>query len=345
MGANQPDPRPLPTALLIPGQGAQYPRMAVGLYGRFAAFSRRMDEAFELMGEQGPSVRAEWLAERPSASFDDVAVAQPLLYAVGYALGQLFIDQFGPPDALLGHSAGEFVSAALAGIFDFADGMRLVMERIPDLASTQPGGMLAVAASLSEVEPFLDEDLHLAAVNDLRQVLLSGTVDSLTRAATRLGAAGLTWSPVAARQAFHSPLVAGASVRAGRDWTTNVTLKPPLITLYSAYIAGPLTPETACDPSFWIEQPARTVFFAAALDRLLSDGDHLLVETGPGQTLSTLARRHPRVRSGRSEVLAMLPGRPRAADGEAERAALRSAAARVMAHRGSSTSRLSPSAP
>lgn len=294
--------RPLPIALLIPGQGAQHPRMAASLYGTADTFTRTMDEAFALMGPHGSHVREQWLAQRPPPEFDDVTVAQPLLYAVGCALGRTLVDRWGPPDALLGHSAGEMVAATLAGVFGFADGMRLMMERLPALAATEPGGMLAVAASVRDVEPLLGGDVHLAAVNAPRQLLLAGADEPLRRAMARLKADGRTVRRVPARQAFHSPLVAAASAEAGDRWT-GVALRPPSVRLYSAYDAAPLTAERACDPSFWIGQPARTVRFAEALDRLLDDGDHLLVETGPGQSLTMLARRHPRVVSGGSRVI------------------------------------------
>lgn len=322
--------RPLPIALLIPGQGAQHPRMAAALYGRVGTFTRTMDEAFELMGPRGAGVRSAWLAERPPPSFDDATVAQPLLYAVGYALGRTLVGRCGPPDALLGHSAGELVAATLAGVFGFADGMRLMTARMPGLAATEPGGMLAVAASADELAPRLGGGVHLAAVNGPRQVLLSGAAGPLADTAERLEADGLTCKPVPARQAFHSPLVAEASARAGEGWT-DVTLRPPEIPLYSAYTGRPLGPREACDPSFWIGQPARTVFFADALDRLLSDGDHLLVETGPGQGLTMLARRHPAVAAGRSRVIGLMPGRRR--DDDSEREAVRLASDRILAHR------------
>ncbi|MEU6752337.1 acyltransferase domain-containing protein [Spirillospora sp. NPDC046719] len=322
--------RPLPIALLIPGQGAQHPRMAASLYGTVETFTRTMDEAFALMGPRGPHVRAQWLAERPSPEFDDVTVAQPLLYAVGYALGRTLVDRCGSPDALLGHSAGEMVAGALAGVFDFADGMRLMMERLPALAATEPGGMLAVAASVRDVEPLLGDDVHLAAVNAPRQLLLAAAEEPLLRAMSRLKDSGVTVRRVPARQAFHSPLVAAASAEAGDRWT-GVELRPPAVRLYSAYDAAPLTAERACDPSFWIGQPARTVHFARALDRLLDDGDHLLVETGPGQSLTMLARRHPRVAAGRSQVIGMSPDR-RLGD-DAERDAVRSAAEQLLTRR------------
>ena len=80
-------PGPRPIALLFPGQGAQHVRMAAGLYGHVPTFTEVMDNAFELLGEQGERVRADWLSTGSPELFDDVTRAQPLLYAVDYALG------------------------------------------------------------------------------------------------------------------------------------------------------------------------------------------------------------------------------------------------------------------
>src|SRR5437764_1349770 len=98
-------------ALLFPGQGSQHPRMAAGLYGHDDVFTSVMDEAFELLGEAGPAVRADWLAGGRPELYDDVTRAQPLLYAVNYALGRVVLDWGVEPAAMLGHSVGEMVAA------------------------------------------------------------------------------------------------------------------------------------------------------------------------------------------------------------------------------------------
>jgi len=117
-----------PVALLFPGQGAQHPRMAAGLYGHYAAFTAVMDRAFGLLGDAGPELRADWLSDRPSARFDDATQAQPLLYAVNCALGQQVLSWGVEPAALLGHSVGEMTAATLAGVFGFTSGMTLMRE-------------------------------------------------------------------------------------------------------------------------------------------------------------------------------------------------------------------------
>ena len=101
-------------ALLIPGQGAQQPMMAAGLYGYSGVFTEVMDAAFGLLGSEGARIRADWLLPGAPEKLDDVTRAQPLLYAMGCALGRL-VESWGiEPAALLGHSVGEMVAATLA---------------------------------------------------------------------------------------------------------------------------------------------------------------------------------------------------------------------------------------
>src|SRR5262249_31781617 len=110
--------------LLFPGQGAQQAQMAAGLYGYSEAFTGGMGEGFSLLGAEGTQVRADWLLPGSVDGLDDVTRAQPLLYAVGCALGRL-VESWGvEPAALLGHSVGEMVAATLAGVFEFKDAMR-----------------------------------------------------------------------------------------------------------------------------------------------------------------------------------------------------------------------------
>jgi acyl transferase domain-containing protein len=320
--------RPRPIALLFPGQGAQHARMAAGLYGHAAVFTECMDTAFRHLGDAGATVREDWLSDGSPELFDDVTRAQPLLYAVDYALGRLVLSWGVEPGALLGHSVGEMAAATLAGVLDFTDGLRLMRDRIEIFADTPPGGMLAVAASASDVEPYLSGEVAVAAVNAPRQLLLAGAAGPLAEAERRLREDEFACRPARARQAFHSPVVADAVNRSAPAWE-RTTLRAPRRTLYSAYRKGVLSPGDARDPAFWARQPIDPVLFGPTLDRLLDDGDFLLVEAGPGQGLSTLARRHPAVSSGRSAVVPLLPARP--GDGADDRRAVREAVERITA--------------
>lgn len=292
--------------LLLPGQGSQHPRMAAGLYGHDETFTTVMDETFALFETDGPALREEWLAERPSPLYDDVTVAQPLLYAVNHALARVVLSWGVRPAGLVGHSVGEVAAATLAGVLSLKDGVRLMRARMRQFAQTPPGGMLAVAATVEEISDLLGDDVHLAAVNATRQLLLAGESDHLERTRRTLADRGVVCRYARARQAFHSPAVAAAVTASLPDWHT-VALQPPQLPLHSAYLDGPLDPGQALDPEFWARQPERTVYFAAALNRLLAEGVDVLIEAGPGAGLSALARRHRAVHAGGCRVVPLLP--------------------------------------
>lgn len=300
--------RARPIALLFPGQGSQHLRMAAGLYDTDEVFTTTMDTAFELLGTEGGRIRADWLNAEAEDALDDITRAQPLLYAIGCALGRLVCAWGIEPGALLGHSVGEMVAATLAGIFDFERGIVLMRERIGTIARTAPGGMLAVAASAEQLRPYLFGDVAIAAVNAPRQTMLAGPAGQLGEVERMLRAADVTCRPVKARQAFHSPLLAEASASSIDAWRST-RLRAPARRLYSGYRGELMTEETALDPWFWTTQPADPVYFGPALDALLADGDHLLVEVGPGHGLTMIARWHPAVSSRRSAVVPLLPAR------------------------------------
>lgn len=313
-------------ALLFPGQGAQYPRMAAGLYGRVDVFTSIMDKAFAALGDVGETVRAEWLGTVRSPLFDDVSRAQPLLYAVNYALGRMVLDWGVEPAALIGHSVGEMVAATLAGVLDFADGMTLMRDRVRQYTDTPPGGMLAVAASVAYVEPLLSGRLAIAAVNAPQQTMVAGASADLAALGDTLRARNVTCLPVRARNAFHSPEVADAAERSIDAWRS-VRLAVPEWPIYSTHLGAVLRPQEATDPVFWARQPTMTVLFWPTLDLLLHSEDLLLVEVGPGQGLTMIARRHPAVADGRSDAVPLLPVRP--SGPTADQDAVRAAAERI----------------
>ncbi|WP_405566510.1 acyltransferase domain-containing protein [Streptomyces phaeochromogenes] len=135
------------SVLLLPGQGAQRERMAAGLYEAREEFTAPMDEFFGRLGTTGARLRSAWLRPAPNPELDESAVAQPLLLAVGHALGRAVGAAAEPPALLLGHSVGELAAACLAGVFDPADIGALAAARSRSLEGTGHGGMLAVAAS------------------------------------------------------------------------------------------------------------------------------------------------------------------------------------------------------
>ncbi|WP_327676524.1 acyltransferase domain-containing protein [Kitasatospora sp. NBC_00458] len=297
-------------ALLFPGQGAQQPGMALGLYRADPRFAARVDEVLALWGAEGRAVRRDWLApDAPDVPLDDLRRAQPLLFAVDWALGRTVLDWGVRPDALLGHSVGEVAAAALAGVLTLAEAAAVMADRVHHLASAPPGGMLAVAGAPEQVAGLLGEGVVVGAVNGPRQVVVAGAEAPLAAAEARLRAAGLNTRRARTLSAFHSPVVAPAAAL-GLPVLRSVALRPPRLALHSGYTGGLLDAATAVDPGFWAGQPAAPVLFGPALDGLLAEGRWLLVEAGPAQGLTMLAKRHRAVASGDSAAVALLPARP-----------------------------------
>ena len=116
---------------MFPGQGAQYPGMAAGLYSAEPICAAWIDRgarlAETLLGRDLKPLLFDAVSgeEQVPHALRDTTLAQPALYIIEYALAQVWISRGVVPSALIGHSLGEFVAAALAGVFSFEDGLRL----------------------------------------------------------------------------------------------------------------------------------------------------------------------------------------------------------------------------
>ncbi|WP_338693499.1 acyltransferase domain-containing protein [Streptomyces sp. Q6] len=323
------------TVLLLPGQGAQRERMAAGLYGRERVFTDAMDDFFRFfdaldgrgggrsgerrgrrlsdrpgdrLGGQGEALRATWLRAAPGSAIGEARAAQPLLFAVGHALGRA-VDRWGSGvDVLVGHSAGELAAACLAGVFTLEEGAGLLAAR--SRVTAPAGGMLAVAAPAAALAAHARDGVVVGAVNGPRQTVLSGPSGPLAEAARRLRAAGVTVRPLRSDHGFHSPSmepVANAFTAAFGA----LELRAPTRELISCRTARRLTRDEARRPAFWGDQLSLPVRFWPALRALLdahTEGPGLvLLDASCDHSLSAAARRHPAVRSGAVVVAPLLP--------------------------------------
>ena len=289
--------------LAFPGQGAQYPAMAHGLYRAVPAFRAACDADFSLLRElSGQDFKTLWLEGGDNAVLAGTAVAQPLLYVLCQALARTLAEHGVRPAALIGHSLGELVAGAVGGVFSREDGLRLAFERGRIMQLMPPGGMLAVAAAPEEIEPLMTGGLCTAAVNGPRQVVLSGPREELDALARTLEARKVRCEVLATSHAFHSGLMSEAGDRF-REVLDGVSLKEPAIPIVSC-AGGRAAADGPGSAGFWADQLTAPVDFAAAAERLAAGFPAAaVVEAGPGMTLTGLLRGHPAFRGRRDHVI------------------------------------------
>ncbi|MEO3855328.1 SDR family NAD(P)-dependent oxidoreductase [Acrocarpospora sp. B8E8] len=273
---------------VFPGQGAQHADMGRDLYDTEPVFRAEIDACAEtLLPLTGWDLR-ERLYQ--GGDLNETAVTQPAVFAVEYGLAALLRSWGVEPAAMAGHSIGEYVAACLAGVLDRDDALALVAARGALMQGLPRGDMLAVPLAEEQLVPMLGPGLDLAAVNAPDLCVVSGPAEAVAELRETLEVQGVSGRPLHTSHAFHSammePILAEFTARVAA-----VELREPTLPYVSNVTGTWITGAQATDPAYWSEHLRRCVRFGDAV-RLLADGRRrVLVEVGPGQTLTTLARR------------------------------------------------------
>lgn len=311
---------PPKTVFAFPGQGGRHAGAGRTLYESEEAFREDIDRCAGTVRELAGWELTEHLFGEENVT--ETRFAQPALFALSWATARWWQRRGMTPSLLIGHSLGEYAAACLAGIFPAEEALRLLVSRGELMDRLPRGAMLAVAAEEERARELARESgLSLAAVNGPRQCVLSGTAEAVAAAERRCGEDKLSCRVLNTSHAFHSGVMEGM-LEAYREIAEGIAYRPPEIPLVSN-LTGDLAGEQMSRAGYWVDHVRRPVLFGSGLARLLSRNGTLLIETGPGNTLSSLARQYdPRFRP-----LTSLPG----GEGD-ERRALLDSLARAWAH-------------
>ncbi|MGF1426647.1 acyltransferase domain-containing protein, partial [Kitasatospora sp. LaBMicrA B282] len=280
-----PDGPPRPIAFLFPGGGTQYVGMGRELYQAGGAYRDAVDECAAILRPVlGGDLRTA-LFERVDPAAREAFLA---LVVTQFALVAELADRGVRPDAMIGHSLGEYTAACLAGVFTLEELLPLVAERIR-LISACGGATVGVALGERELRPLLGAGVSLAAVNGPGACTAAGPVAAVAELEQRLARAGVTYRRLRMPAAAHS-MVLDPALGELAERLRAVTRRPPRIPYVTNVTGDWATDAQAGSVEHWVAHTRGTVRFADGIAALWRRGNPVLVEIGPGDTLLKLAR-------------------------------------------------------
>lgn len=271
------------TAWVFPGQGSQVIGMGVDLL-ELSYAKDKFEQAQEILGWSVPEI-----CQSDEDKLSRTLYTQPSLYVVESILADLMRERGHKPDLVAGHSLGEYVALYVAGVFDWAGGLRLVKRRA-ELMDSVAGGMMAALMKFDrkQLEQLIEQtpDVVLANDNSLAQVVISGTPAAVEAVLSQVKARA---KPLNVSGAFHSPLMAAAAAEF-QEILDSVPFNTAQVPVLSNTEPIP-TVDAAVLKERLSRQMTGSVRWRETSLALPSEGIERVVEIGPGKVLTGLIKR------------------------------------------------------
>lgn len=276
---------------VFPGQGAQHPGMGRELYESEPLYRALIDEGCGILQPLlGVDLRAVLYpapaqATQAAETLRQTGLAQPAIFLTSYALAKLWESLGIQPALMLGHSVGEFVAATLAGVFTFADALKLLAARARLMQAMPGGSMLAIRLPEDKARALLPAEVDVAALNAPASTIVSGPTPAIDALEATLKARDIGTARLHTSHGFHSAMMDPVLAPFAAE-VAAVPRGAPQRTIISTATGAPLSAEQARDPNYWARQLRGTVRFADAVAEALKQPGRVLLEVGPGQSLS-----------------------------------------------------------
>ena len=286
-------------AFLFSGQGSQYKGMGHALYNQEPVFRAGIDQCQQHL--KSYEVNLLDLLYGETADLNQTANTQPALFALEYALAKQWQAWGVEPDALLGHSVGEYVAACIAEVFSLEDGLKLIAARGRLMQGLPTGGGMAaifadeetvkstlLGGSESDIKATAFKELNIAAINTSRNTVVSGPDHALDVLLEHFSERNIKSRRLNVSHAFHSTLMA-PMLEEFKSVAESITFNNPKIPVISN-LNGKEIGTKMCNANYWIEHILATVRFSDSIDTAVKNGCTVLLEIGPSTTLMAMAQ-------------------------------------------------------
>ncbi|MUL37907.1 type I polyketide synthase [Gloeocapsopsis dulcis] len=310
-------PAHCPVIFMFSGQGSQYANMGRELYEVEPTYKKNVDTCAEILQPYlGLDIRSLLYphpdkTETASNQLQQTSLTQSALFVTEYALAQLFVSWDVRPEAMIGHSIGEYVAATIAGVFSLEDALKIVAKRGQLMQQVPTGSMLAIRLSEKDVQLLLggnesyQKSLEIAVINSPSSCVVSGTNEAVTALEKQLSSQAVESRLLHTSHGFHSMMMEPI-LSAFSEVVKTVKLNPPKIRFVSNVTGSWITQEQATSPDYWCQHLQQTVRFSDGIFQLIQQFEGVFLEVGPGRTLSTLTTQHLE-KNAKQQVLTSLP--------------------------------------
>lgn len=277
---------------MFPGQGSQYVKMCSGLYDQISQFRSYADECFEIQSKYSSNLKDLWINGTDS-DFLNTTVSQPLIFIMEYCISRYLIDLGIKPDIVIGYSFGDYAASCIAGVMSLEDALYVINIRAQLMQETEKGLMLNIPLDRKKCEHYISMIGNISmAIDNGESCVVAGDISAIEKCETVLKNDKIVSMRIGVGYGSHSHLMIPIIERYEKALETIKFHKneiPMISCVTGEFISG----TEVTSPYYWSNHLKECVQFHKAMKMMDSlDENYILVETGPGRNLLTMAFRN-----------------------------------------------------